>query len=104
MTVIPVQPIGSHRSMAFVTRTTGCGLAEVEAQEFPSENVHWGQALRDFRLTLDLSLREAANVLGLSAVDMSSLERGRATLAEPDKDEAMALLARERLKRGARAP
>lgn len=37
-----------------------------------------GEALRDLRVELGLGLREAARVLGLSALELANLERGRA--------------------------
>lgn len=69
MKLTPVTPIGKR------TMVTFHGDYEVDA--FPPSPR--GRALRDLRVELGQGLRETARALGLSAVQLSDLERGRAT-------------------------
>lgn len=59
----PVQPIGRRTAPAFVCPG---GLRMVERDEFPPTPN--GEALRELRLAVDLTLRAAAKLLELSAV------------------------------------
>ena len=79
VTLIPVAPIGTERSMAFVNPG---GPREVELDVYPPSPR--GDALRNLRVGCDLGLRECARALGLSPVDVSALENGRATLSADD--------------------
>jgi hypothetical protein len=73
----PVAPVGSHRSNAFVRATTGCTYREIEVLDYPPSPD--GERLRALRQSLDLSLRDACQRLGLRPSELSSLEHGRAT-------------------------
>lgn len=83
LNLIPVQPVGSHESLAFVNPPPpDGGLQRVTVRDYPASPC--GEALLHTRLGFDLGLRSAASVLGLSAVDLSALEHGRATLSADD--------------------
>lgn len=83
LVVIPVAPVGSHESLAFVNPPPpdGC-LQRVTVKDYPPSPR--GEALRDTRLALDLGFRTAADVLGLRPSEVSALERGSATLSADD--------------------
>ncbi len=76
LSVIPVAPTGTRA--ATVLANPG-GLRQVNEQVYPDHPC--GDALRTLRLRCDLGLREAAKVIGLPPSEVSSLERGAATLA-----------------------
>ena len=75
MKIVKVNPIGEHNGTAIV----GGHLREVPLPTYPPSPD--GKRLREKRIAVGLSLREAAIVLGLSAVDLSMLERGAARLS-----------------------
>ena len=54
----------------------------VSLPEYPESKD--GECLREIRVGADLSLRELAQRLGVKAVDLSDLERGRKTLRPND--------------------
>ena len=73
-TTVKIAPVGSRESVAFVTRAgVGCGL---ESVSLPTYEPHPHQALREHRLAVGLTLRDAASALGLRAVEVSEIERG----------------------------
>jgi hypothetical protein len=72
----PVAPIDTR--VATVLANPG-GLRQVNEPVYPDHPS--GDALRTLRHRCDLALREAAKVLGLPPAEVSSLERGSATLA-----------------------
>ena len=75
MTLLPVASAGTRFAM------TSRGTI-IEPVYPPSPR---GEALRVWRVrTADMTLRDGAAALGLSAVDLSDLEAGRATLSEED--------------------
>lgn len=83
LAIIPVAPVGSHESLAFVNPPPPSGgLQRVKVTDYPPSPR--GEALLLTRLGFDLGLRAAAEVLGLRAVDLSALEHGRATLSADD--------------------
>lgn len=55
---------------------------------YPEETVRLGNAVREMRVARGYGLREAAKLLGCSAVDLSAVERGAAAFL--DHEAAMA--------------
>ncbi len=85
MKVYRVAPIGKRKAIAFVcARHGGAGPRSVEEEVYPEASVARGRAFRDERLRRGHSLFEAARLLSVSPVQLSSLERGEATLSEDD--------------------
>jgi DNA-binding XRE family transcriptional regulator len=85
----PVEPIGTRTAYAHVNRGDKPHYwGPVEFPDFPPSPE--GDALRELRMRLRVTLREAAQYLGLSAVDVSALERGAATAAWPEVFQAIA--------------
>jgi hypothetical protein len=70
----PVPPTCLRETHGFVTRGDGCGTERVTIPEYPPSP--GGEALRTLRVKLGLSLRDAARALGVTAVEMSGVERG----------------------------
>ncbi len=95
LTIIPVEPTGSHESVAFVNPPPPgtCGPTQVTVQDYPPSPC--GEALLLTRLGLYLGLRDVAKVLGITAERASALERGRATLSADDWLRAWCELAAE---------
>lgn len=84
----PVAPIGTRPASGFVDYADGHGAFESwEEPVYPPSPD--GAALHAKRLSLDMSLRECAKLLGMKAVDLSSLEWGRAAFEEGAFEEAM---------------
>jgi hypothetical protein len=91
---------GHGQFLAFVTRKGGhCGMEHVPCSpcggsgKLSAEDVtriEEGRRRRDDRVARGLSLREEARRLGISAVQLSDLERGRrvGTGLEPSPKEA----------------
>jgi hypothetical protein len=75
MKLIKASPSGYERSPAFVTRARGCELEDVRSPVY-RVSARAG-ALRTLRQGARLGLRDAASELGVSAVELSGLERGR---------------------------
>lgn len=74
-----LKPTGRHKQWAFVNPG---GLEEVEVDVFDPEYRAAGVKVREERMRLGLTLREATRKAGLKSVsDLSGLERGRATCA-----------------------
>ncbi len=72
-----VAPIGFRDGPAFVTCETGCGMETVRRHIYPPS---WGTwKLRNLRVSLGLSLRDAAMLLGIEPVEVSDLECGKAS-------------------------
>lgn len=88
MKLIKADPSGYERSAAFVTRARGCTLEDVRTPVYPV-SARAG-ALRVLRRTKGLGLRDAASLLGIRAVELSGLERGR--LVPEDEGEWMNML------------
>lgn len=89
MKLIPVEPIGTRRSMALVKHASGpCTIEGVELPEYPPSPR--GRALRDARVAKAIGVRDLAHVLGISAVQLGELERGRLVTDDAGWDEAMA--------------
>lgn len=88
MKVLPVEPIGTNRSPAFVdwydekSGTMKGEFREVDMPAYPLSPC--GEAMRHLRVLAGLSLRDAAKMFGISAVDLSSLERGSAKLSDEE--------------------
>lgn len=102
VTLIPVTPITTKLSWAFVTLKCDCpgqphdnhdgGLQQVPVDVFPENPL--GDELRDARVygAGHVHLGAAARRLGITVVEMSGLERGRFTLSEVDHAVALELL------------
>lgn len=86
--VVPNTPIGTRETLAFVTRESGCGVETLKLDVFSDEDRARGEALRERRVAAGLCLGQAADFLGLRAVDLSGLERGRMRFADPEAAEA----------------
>ena len=87
--LLPVVPTGQCTGPAIVDYTDRrkSGLREVTFDIYPPP----ARPLREWRMGKAgtpvagyLGLRECAKLLGIAAVDLSSLERGSATLSEAD--------------------
>lgn len=76
-TIKPVAPIGRGMARGFGHKSDGTPIYEWEMDVYPPSPK--GKELRNLRKELDLGLRETSKALGISAVDLSSLEHGRAT-------------------------
>lgn len=76
-----VAPTGTQTSGCFVSRTDGTGGFEV--RDFP---VYPPNAtcdlIRDLRVIMHISLRQAATALGIGVVEISGLERGHYQLVD----------------------
>ena len=90
MTLIPVTPIGKRMCVGF--QCPG-GLTSWEEDEYPKWAERRGKELRDARVAASKGLLDAMRLLGLSAKDVSHLERGRAVLSDDEHARAIALLA-----------
>ena len=86
---------GKYTVLAYYGGVWGCVPTEMQcsrckgAGRMPEEMVAWresGQQMRSDRLGRQLSLREEANRLGVSVVELSQMERG---IIEPVDYEAM---------------
>ena len=71
-----VEPVGMQRTWAFLNPG---GLEPVEMPSYPEATRAAGERLRTVRVGLRMGLREASNILGLSAVEVSCVERGAMT-------------------------
>ena len=82
--VSAVPPVGTKRTMAFVEHQDESlsGLHEVELPVYPDSPM--GRELRGARLRAGIGLRHCAELLGLSLVEMSGLERGSYTVDDWD--------------------
>lgn len=80
-----VEPIGSHRAMAFVEYRDArrSGLEEITVYDYPKSR---GGEMREFRTRYGLGLRETSEALGWSVVELCDVERGR---REPDGWDAV---------------
>jgi len=88
MRLIKASPSGYERSAAFVTRARGCGLEDIRSPVY-RVSARAG-ALRTLRQGAGLGLRDAASEMGVSAVELSGLERGR--LLPEDENEWLKML------------
>lgn len=88
ITLLTVDPIGTHRSAALLDYSDGTGgLGIIVDPQYPrSEN---GERLRTTRLNNALNLRDAAKLLRISASELSGLEYGKYTLSDLDWKRAM---------------
>lgn len=74
MKVIEIMPIGKHKAWAFVTRADGCGVDEIEVNEYPPSPA--GEDARKLRVECGLRLHDVAKALGVGAAEVSGVERG----------------------------
>lgn len=91
-TVVPVAPIGSHETVAHVNRGhLGSGFEVIAVDDYPPHPR--GDALRAARVDVSLGLRDAAKILGVTPVDLSAVEHGRASFAsDAEWDRALAMI------------
>lgn len=73
-TLIDIAPIGTSETPGFACGPKGGGFRMLQMPTYPPNPQ--GQMLRDLRVALHLSLREAAKALEITAVDLSAVERG----------------------------
>jgi len=80
-----VEPIGMRRTQAFVNRghaddgtPIGHSFEEIDMPMYPDDARLAGRELREIRVALGLSLRDAARAIGISVAQVSDIERGRA--------------------------
>lgn len=85
-----VEPIGTRTVRGFACRADGSAINEWTEPEYP--DYPDGRALRQLRLDLQLILREAAAILGMSATDLSALERGRRRFVQGSFERACEVL------------
>lgn len=89
MNAIPVKPVSTRRSGAFVDGVdpkTGKRFGRFETVDFPVyPPSHDGRELRAERVRLGLSLRDGARLLGLGLVELSGLETGSHTFATAEE-------------------
>ena len=83
MKLVAVEPSRYERGAAFITCVRGCTLEDVRTPVYPSSTR--AGALRTLRKVARLGLRDAASMLGVRAVELSGLERGR--LVPEDESE-----------------
>lgn len=74
--LVHVEPVGRQKTFAFVNPG---GFEEVEMPVYPEATCADGDRLRTVRVALRIGLREASQRLGLSAVELSAVERGAMT-------------------------
>jgi hypothetical protein len=74
--LVHVEPVGRQKTFAFVNPG---GFEEVEMAVYPEATREAGGRLRTARVGLHMGLREASQRLGLSAVELSAVERGAMT-------------------------
>jgi hypothetical protein len=75
--LVNVAPTGREMVRGFGHRLDGSPIYEWEEDVYPPSPE--GRRLRDLRIELGLGLRESCALLEITAVQLSSLERGRAT-------------------------
>lgn len=104
LNIIPVQPVGSHESVAFVNPPPPgtCGPTHVTVQDYPPSPC--GEALRNTRLAFGLGVRDVTEILGVRPSQVSSLERGSATLTPDDWCRAWAALTADWRRRNLAGP
>ena len=74
-----VEPIGKRKIFAHIHHADRPHeWGEIEIDDYPPSPE--GKKLRDLRVQLGIGLREASRLLGLTAVQLSSVERGGAVL------------------------
>lgn len=85
-----VEPTGSSAGLALVCRTGSSTIRRVMSAVYPPSPR--GKALRELRVNEGpfMSMCNVGRLLGLSAVQVSSLESGSATLDEPEWDRLFA--------------
>jgi hypothetical protein len=74
--LVHVEPVGRQKTFAFVNPG---GLEEIEMLVYPEATRESGDRLRAARVALGMGLRAASQRLGLSAVELSAVERGAMT-------------------------
>lgn len=74
--MVEVEPIGS--SCGIGHGEGGCQIVDIPLYPRTEE----AKCLRELRIANGVTLREGADVLGISVVELSSLERGRLRLAD----------------------
>jgi hypothetical protein len=95
ITLIPVPPLRTTTSLAFVTRSTdtegeGGGMEQVPWTTYPESPL--AVEMRRLRRDLGLHLGEAGVALGFDALTFSRLERGAFTMTEEERARAEVLL------------
>jgi hypothetical protein len=96
MNIIDNTPTHTVKSFAHINR--GPDLPhewrDIDSPVYSAADAERGKRLREARMKAGMSLREASNLLGLSVVDFSSLERSRKRCAtEADFEAALKKIA-----------
>jgi hypothetical protein len=91
-----IEPIGTRKTYAHVNHADPSkhGFQWIDWPVFPPEHEVAGSRLRKARVDLDMGLREASRLLGLTPTELSGIERGEYYTC--DVDEAIARLRDER--------
>lgn len=82
-----VEPVGQREGTALVCRRGKAEVRAVAIDVFPADDEARGTRLHDLRVSLDLNLRQAAKRVGISAADLSAVERGE---LRPSSEEEVA--------------
>lgn len=77
-------PVRTEKQRAFVDGPGRHGIADVEVPVYSRERDLVGNSLREFRVGLGVSLRQAAITCGLRTARYSDLERGAAYVSDYD--------------------
>ena len=75
--LIEVPPLRTETRTRFCFTVSGCHHLEAEGEVYPPSP---GEHLAVYRRSLSLSVRDAAEALGISPTELTGLERGRLTL------------------------
>lgn len=95
-----VAAIGKRTGPAFVSRRDGsCSYEDVTTPVYPESPR--GELFRAHRVALGVSLRQAADALGLSAVEVSGLEHGRYVFTDAGEWDRAEILLQARAPRRA---
>jgi hypothetical protein len=87
LSLIPVEPIVFERSEAFVDGPGYHALQEILTPVYPCNG--YGSLLRAARLDRRISIRAAAERLGISCAQLSGLEFGKFTLSQTEWREVL---------------
>lgn len=95
MIAIPVAPLRTEKTRAFVHRASSCGLETVDSPVYPEHPN--GRELREARVNgpHHVTIGQAARHLRMSPADYSGLEVGRMTFAKKGEWASALAMVRE---------
>ena len=104
MIAVPVAPLRSEKTRAFVRRTSGCELETVDSPVYPEHPK--GRELREARVNgpRHVTIGQAARHLKMAPADYSGLEFGRMTFATESEWASALAMVRELAAMPAEAP